>query len=437
MKRYRFGRLSMGWQIMIGLALGIICGLIFYQNKGAITVMQSLGTIFIRLIQMIVMPIVVSCLTVGIANIGDIRKLGRIGGKTLIYFEVLTTIALILGIVMANITHPGSFIDIHKLHATDISQYMSTAKSSEHNSGFWPLILSIIPTNIFKSMSDGDMMPVILFSVLFGLGIAAVGEKAKILIDVLNAVSEVMFKVTNWVMKFAPIGVFGLIGMTIAEMGISALLPLGLFILIAYVTMLIFIIVVLGITAHIFHLRYWKTMRAILDEIVLAFTTASSEVTLPRLMKKTHEMGVSKGITAFVIPTGYTFNLDGSAIYQSLAAIFLAQAYGLHLSISHQITLLVVLMITSKGMAGVPGASFVVLLASVSTIGVPMAGLTFIAGIDRFVDMGRTAVNVVGNSIATLVIGESEGALDREKYNAYLDNYGKEKTPTETDAEAE
>lgn len=437
MKRYRFGRLSMGWQIMIGLALGIICGLIFYQNKGAITVMQSLGTIFIRLIQMIVMPIVVSCLTVGIANIGDIRKLGRIGGKTLIYFEVLTTIALILGIVMANITHPGSFIDIHKLHATDISQYMSTAKSAEHNSGFWPLILSIIPTNIFKSMSDGDMMPVILFSVLFGLGIAAVGEKAKILIDVLNAVSEVMFKVTNWVMKFAPIGVFGLIGMTIAEMGISALLPLGLFIVIAYVTMLIFIIVVLGITAHIFHLRYWKTMRAILDEIVLAFTTASSEVTLPRLMKKTHEMGVSKGITAFVIPTGYTFNLDGSAIYQSLAAIFLAQAYGLHLSISHQITLLVVLMITSKGMAGVPGASFVVLLASVSTIGVPMAGLTFIAGIDRFVDMGRTAVNVVGNSIATLVIGESEGALDREKYNAYLDNYGKEKTPTEADAEAE
>ncbi|MHA2951664.1 cation:dicarboxylate symporter family transporter [Limosilactobacillus reuteri] len=437
MKRYRFGRLSMGWQIMIGLALGIICGLIFYQNKGAITVMQSLGTIFIRLIQMIVMPIVVSCLTVGIANIGDIRKLGRIGGKTLIYFEVLTTIALILGIVMANITHPGSFIDIHKLHATDISQYMSTAKSAEHSSGFWPLILSIIPTNIFKSMSDGDMMPVILFSVLFGLGIAAVGEKAKILIDVLNAVSEVMFKVTNWVMKFAPIGVFGLIGMTIAEMGISALLPLGLFIVIAYATMLIFIIVVLGITAHIFHLRYWKTMRAILDEIVLAFTTASSEVTLPRLMKKTHEMGVSKGITAFVIPTGYTFNLDGSAIYQSLAAIFLAQAYGLHLSISHQITLLVVLMITSKGMAGVPGASFVVLLASVSTIGVPMAGLTFIAGIDRFVDMGRTAVNVVGNSIATLVIGESEGALDREKYNAYLDNYGKEKTPTETDAEVE
>ena len=374
---------------------------------------------------MIVMPIVVSCLTVGIANIGDIKKLGRIGGKTLIYFEVLTTIAIILGLVIGNITHPGTFIDIHKLHATDISQYMSSAKTASHNSGFWELILSIIPTNIFKSMSDGDMMPVILFSVLFGLGIASVGEKAKILIDVLNAVAEVMFKVTNWVMKFAPIGVFGLIGMTIAEMGISALLPLGLFIVIAYMTMIIFVVVILGITAHLFHLRYWKTMHVILDEIILAFTTASSEVTLPRLMEKTQKMGVSKGIVSFVIPTGYTFNLDGSAIYQSLAALFLAQAYGIHLSFAHQFTLLVVLMITSKGMAGVPGASFVVLLASVSTIGVPIAGLTFIAGIDRFVDMGRTAVNVVGNSIATLVIGGSEKEFNRKEYNHYLDTYGK------------
>ena len=425
MKKYRISRLSMGWQIMIGLVLGIICGMVFYHNTGAIKVMQSLGTIFIRLIQMIVMPIVVSCLTVGIANIGDIKKLGRIGGKTLIYFEVLTTIAIILGLVIGNITHPGTFIDIHKLHATDISQYMSSAKTASHNSGFWELILSIIPTNIFKSMSDGDMMPVILFSVLFGLGIASVGEKAKILIDVLNAVAEVMFKVTNWVMKFAPIGVFGLIGMTIAEMGISALLPLGLFIVIAYMTMIIFVVVILGITAHLFHLRYWKTMHVILDEIILAFTTASSEVTLPRLMEKTQKMGVSKGIVSFVIPTGYTFNLDGSAIYQSLAALFLAQAYGIHLSFAHQFTLLVVLMITSKGMAGVPGASFVVLLASVSTIGVPIAGLTFIAGIDRFVDMARTAVNVVGNSIATLVIGESEKEFNRKEYNHYLDTYGK------------
>lgn len=408
---------------MIGLVLGIIVGAMTYHNAGAIKVMQSLGTIFLRLIQMIVMPIVISCLTVGIANMGDFKKLGRIGIKTLIYFEVLTTIALVLGMVVGNITHPGTYINIHNLQATDISQYMSTAKSASKNSGIWDILISIVPTNVFKAISDGDMLPVIFFSVFFGLGVASLGEKGQIIIDFMNAVSEAMFKVTNWVMKFAPIGVFGLIGMTIAEMGISALLPLGLFVLIAYATMLFFIVVVLGIVAKIFHLHYWKTMHVIMEEIVIAFSTASSEATLPRLMAKTQKMGVEEGIASFVIPTGYTFNLDGSAIYQALAALFLAQAYGIHLSIGHQITLLVVLMITSKGMAGVPGASFVVLLASVSTIGVPMAGLTFIAGIDRFVDMGRTAVNVVGNTFATLVIGQSEKSLDHEKYEQYLKEY--------------
>ena len=309
MKKYRFFRLSLGWQIVIGLVLGIVCGAFTYHNQGAITIMSNLGTIFLRLIQMIVLPIVVSCLTVGIANIGDLHKLGRIGGKTIIYFEVLTTIAIVLGLVVGNLAHPGTFINIHDLQGSDISKYMTTAKSASHT-GIWDTILAIIPTNIFKSLADGEMMPVIFFSVFFGLGIAAIGERGKVLVDVLNGVSEVMFKVTNWVMKFAPIGVFGLIGMTVAQMGLSALLPLGYFILIAYVTMVIFCVVVL--------------------------------------------------------------------------------------------------------------------LASVSTIGVPVAGLTFIAGIDRFVDMGRTAVNVVGNTVATLVIGESEKSLDQDKYHHYLDNYKKE-----------
>ena len=351
MKKYRFFRLSLGWQIVIGLVLGIVCGAFTYHNQGAITIMSNLGTIFLRLIQMIVLPIVVSCLTVGIANIGDLHKLGRIGGKTIIYFEVLTTIAIVLGLVVGNLAHPGTFINIHDLQGSDISKYMTTAKSASHT-GIWDTILAIIPTNIFKSLADGEMMPVIFFSVFFGLGIAAIGERGKVLVDVLNGVSEVMFKVTNWVMKFAPIGVFGLIGMTVAQMGLSALLPLGYFILIAYVTMAIFCVVVLGIVAKMFHLHYWKTMRAVFEEIMLAFSTASSEATLPRLMEKTQKMGVDKGIASFVIPTGYTFNLDGSAIYQSLAALFLAQAYGLHLTWEHQFTLLVVLMITSKGMAG-------------------------------------------------------------------------------------
>jgi Na+/H+-dicarboxylate symporter len=419
MKKYRIGRLSLGWQIVLGLILGIIFGGFFYHNQTAITVMQNLGTMFISLIQMIVLPIVVSCLTVGIANMGDIHKLGRIGGKTLIYFEVMTTIAIALGLIVGNITHPGTFINIHDLQSSDISKYMATAKSASHT-GIWDTLLGIIPTNFFKSLADGDMMPVIFFSVFFGLGTAATGERGQIIIDFLQAVSEVMFKVTNWVMKFAPIGVFGLIGMTVGEMGFSALAPLGLFVVIAYATMIIFVTCILGLVAKLFGFKFWTLMNVIKDEIVIAFSTASSEATLPRLMDKMEHYGVSKGIVSFVIPTGYTFNLDGSAIYQSLAALFLAQAYGIHLTLGHQITLLVVLMITSKGMAGVPGASFVVLLATVSTIGVPMSGLTFIAGIDRFVDMGRTAVNVVGNSLATMVIGKSEKEFDPEKNAQYL-----------------
>ncbi|WP_203642220.1 cation:dicarboxylate symporter family transporter [Levilactobacillus andaensis] len=419
MKKYRNYRLSLGWQILIGLVLGIILGAVFYQNKVAITAMQNIGNMFIGLIQMIVLPIVVSCLTVGIANMGDIKQLGRVGGKTIIYFEIMTTIAIALGLLVGNIFHPGDFIDIHQLHSTDISQYVSSAKSAQ-NTGIWSTLMGIIPTNIFKSLGEGDMMPVIFFSVFFGLGTAAIGKQDQVIIDVLDAVSQVMFRVTNWVMHTAPIGVCALIGVTIAQMGISALAPLGYFIVLAYGTMAVFIVVFMGIVARMFHFKLWDLLYVIKDEAVLAFSTASSEATLPRLIDKMDKFGVSQGIVSFVIPTGYTFNLDGSAIYQSLAALFLAQAYHIHLSLGQQITLLVVLMITSKGMAGVPGASFVVLLATVSTIGVPMSGLTFIAGIDRLVDMGRTAVNVVGNSLATVIIGKSEHEFSEEKSQAYL-----------------
>ncbi|MFD1125697.1 cation:dicarboxylate symporter family transporter [Lentilactobacillus raoultii] len=419
MKRYKSYRLTLGWQILIGLVLGIIFGIIFYKNQVAITTMQNIGTMFISLIQMIVLPIVVSCLTVGIASIGDIKKLGRVGLKTLIYFELMTTVAIVLGMIIANILHPGTMIDIHSLHGSDISQYMATAKSAKHT-GLWDTLLGIIPTNIFSSLASGNMMPVIFFSVFFGLGIAAIGEKGKILIEFLQAVQEVMFKVTNWVMHAAPIGVCALIGVALAEMGISALIPLGYFVIITYSTMIIFVLVVMGIVARLFKFHIMDLLSVIRNEIILAFSTASSEAVLPKMIEKMDRFGTNQGIVSFVIPTGYTFNLDGSAIYQSLAALFLAQAYGIHLSIGHQITLLVVLMLTSKGMAGVPGASFVVLLATISTIGVPMSGLTFIAGIDRIVDMGRTAVNVVGNSLATVVIGKSENEFDEQKSEKYI-----------------
>lgn len=399
--------------------MGIILGVVFYKNKMAITAMQNIGTMFIGLIQMIVLPIVISSLTVGIAKMGDMRKLGRVGLKTLVYFEILSTIAIVLGMIAGNVFEPGAHVNIHNLQATNISSYLSTAKSAGTGS-LWETVMDIVPTNIFSSLSDNKMVQVILFSVFFGLGTAAIGPKGQVIIDLLDAIAEVMFKVTNWVMRLAPIGVGALIGATVAQMGLGSLKSLGYFIFVAYLTMIIFIVVILGIVLRIYHVNIFDLFRVLREEIILAFTTASSEATLPRIVSKMEKFGVSQGVVSFVVPTGYTFNLDGSAIYQAIGALFMAQAYNIHLSLAQQITLLVVLMITSKGMAGVPGASFVVLLATVATIGVPAQGLAFIAGVDRLVDMGRTVVNVVGNSTASIVIAKSEHDFDDSKNTAYL-----------------
>lgn len=411
--------IGLGWRIVFGLIIGIVLGVLFFKNKMAITAMQNIGTMFIGLIQMIVLPIVVSSLTVGIAKMGDIRKLGRVGLKTLIYFEILSTIAIVLGMIAGNVFEPGAHVNVHNLQATNISSYVSTAKSAS-SGGIWSTVMDVVPTNFFASLADSKMLQVIVFSVFFGLGTAAIGQKGQIIIDVLDAVAEVMFKVTNWVMQLAPIGVGALIGATVAQMGLNSLKSLGYFIFVAYLAMIIFVIVVLGGVLKIYNVNILNLFKVLRDEMILAFTTASSEATLPRIVSKMEKFGVSQGIVSFVVPTGYSFNLDGSAIYQAIGALFMAQAYNIHLSIMQQLTLLVVLMITSKGMAGVPGASFVVLLATVSSIGVPAQGLAFIAGVDRLIDMGRTVVNVVGNSTASIVISKSEKDFDEKKNITYL-----------------
>lgn len=411
--------IGLGWRIVFGLIIGIVLGVLFFKNKMAITAMQNIGTMFIGLIQMIVLPIVVSSLTVGIAKMGDIRKLGRVGLKTLIYFEILSTIAIVLGMIAGNVFEPGAHVNVHNLQATNISSYLSTAKSAS-SGGIWSTVMDVVPTNFFASLADSKMLQVIVFSVFFGLGTAAIGQKGQIIIDVLDAVAEVMFKVTNWVMQLAPIGVGALIGATVAQMGLNSLKSLGYFIFVAYLTMIIFMIVVLGGILKIYNVNILNLFKVLRDEMILAFTTASSEATLPRIVSKMEKFGVSQGIVSFVVPTGYSFNLDGSAIYQAIGALFMAQAYNIHLSVMQQLTLLVVLMITSKGMAGVPGASFVVLLATVSSIGVPAQGLAFIAGVDRLIDMGRTVVNVVGNSTASIVISKSEKDFDEKKNITYL-----------------
>ena len=406
-------------QIILGLILGIIVGAIFYGNPVVVSYLQPFGDIFIRLIKMIVVPIVFSSLVVGVAGVGDIKKVGKIGGKTILYFEVVTTFAIIIGLLVANLAHPGNGVNISELSTTSIDKYMSTAEAAS-NHGFMDTFINIVPTNIFESLAKGDLLPIIFFSVMFGLGVAAIGEKGKPVLNICQGVADAMFWVTNQIMKVAPLGVFGLIGVTVSKFGLASLIPLGKLVITVYCAMIFFVFVVLGFVAKLSGTSILSLIKILKDEIILAYTTASSEAVLPKLMEKMEKFGCPKAITSFVIPTGYSFNLDGSTLYQAIAALFIAQIYGIHLPLSTQINLVLVLMLTSKGMAGVPGASFVVLLATVGSVGIPVEGVAFIAGIDRIVDMARTTVNVIGNSLAVVVISKWEKQYDAKEGEQYL-----------------
>lgn len=412
-------KFGLAWQILVGLILGIAVGAIFYGNPEVQTYLQPIGTIFIRLIKMIVIPIVVASLIVGVAGVGDIKKLGSLGGKTILYFEIITTIAIIIGLAAANLFHPGTGIDMENLSKKDIGGYLSTTEQVESHS-FADTFINIVPQNLFESLVKGDMLAIIFFSVFFGLGVAAIGEKGKPVLAFFQGTAEAMFYVTNQIMKFAPFGVFALIGVTVSTFGVSSLIPLSKLIFTVYGAMIFFILVVLGLTAKLVGINIFNLIRILKDELILAYSTASSETVLPKIMEKMERFGCPKAITSFVIPTGYSFNLDGSTLYQALAAIFIAQMYGIDLSISQQISLMLVLMVTSKGIAGVPGVSFVVLLATLGSVGIPLEGLAFIAGIDRILDMARTVVNVIGNSLAAVVMSKWEKQFDSEKAEKYI-----------------
>lgn len=417
-------RISLAWQILIGLVLGIAVGAVFYGNPAVETYLQPVGDIFLHLIKMIVVPIVFSTLVVGVAGVGDVKKLGKLGGKTILYFEIITTIAIIVGLLVANIVQPGDGVNMKQLTKTDIQSYVDTAnQQNTHN--FVDTVVGIVPTNPFAAFANGDMLAVIFFSVMFGLAVAAIGERGKPVLAFFKGASDAMFWVTNKVMRFAPFGVFALIGVTISKFGIHSLVPLLKLVLSVYGAMILFVILILGLVAKfVCKVNLWTMIKILKDELILAYSTASSETVLPRIMEKMEKFGCPKSITSFVIPTGYSFNLDGSTLYQALAALFIAQMYNIHMPIEKQIMLVLVLMLTSKGIAGVPGVSFVVLLATLGSVGIPLEGLAFIAGIDRILDMGRTAVNVVGNSLAAVVISTWEKQYDREKGNAYARGEG-------------
>ncbi len=411
-------KVSLAWQILLALVLGILLGsYLHYHAESRDWLISNLltpaGDIFIHLIKMIVVPIVISTLVVGIAGVGDAKQLGRIGAKTIIYFEVITTVAIVLGITLANVFQPGSGIDMSQLAAVDISKYQNTtAEVQSHAHGLMGTILSLVP--------KGDMLPIIFFSVLFGLGLSSLpATHREPLVTVFRSISETMFKVTHMVMRYAPVGVFALISVTVATFGFASLWPLAKLVILVYFAILFFALVVLGIVARVCGLSIWTLIRILKDELILAYSTASSESVLPRIIEKMEAYGAPASITSFVVPTGYSFNLDGSTLYQSIAAIFIAQLYGIDLSIWQEITLVLTLMVTSKGIAGVPGVSFVVLLATLGSVGIPLEGLAFIAGVDRILDMARTALNVVGNALAVLVIAKWEHKFDRKKALAY------------------
>ncbi|ASL46359.1 Proton glutamate symport protein [Burkholderia sp. AD24] len=424
-------RIGLAWQILIGLVVGIAVGVVLNRfpehREAAITgFLQPAGDIFIRLIKMVVVPIVFTSMVMGIAGVGDGHSLGRIGLKTLVYFEVITTIAIVLGLVLGNVLHPGLGTDLSQLGHTDISRYQQTSQQTQGHHGFMSLLLGIIPDNIIMAMGRGDLLPVIFFSVLFGLGLQSVpAEYRNPVLATFKGIGDAMFKVTAMVMRYAPFGVCALIAVTVASFGFGSLLPLVKLVAVTYLAIILFAVFVLGTTARIFGFNFFTLLRVIKDELIIAFSTCSSATVLPQLMKKMEDFGVPRSIATFVVPTGYTFNLDGASIYLGIGTLFVAQLYGVHLGLQEQIVLVLTMVVTSKGAAGVPGFMFVILLTTLASAGLPLEGLAFIAGVDRIMDMGRTALNVVGNALAPLVIAKWEGQYDAEKGRAYIESLSK------------
>ena len=419
-------KISLPTQVIIALVLGVIVGLLLFGQDNLANYIKPFGDIFLNLIKMIIIPIVFCALALSISNLGDSKKVGSYGWKAILYFEIITTVAIGLGIIIGNLFKPGAGLDYNKLPKGDISKYQSSAHSAEQASTYGnhliDTIVNIVPTNLFESLAKGDLLPIIFFAVFFGLGLAAIGEKAEPVKGFLSGTLEAVFWMINKILKLAPIGVFAFICTTVMTFGVSALVPLLKLLLVVVGAMICFVVVVLGIVARMVGVSIFSIMKILKSELLLAFSTSSSEAVLPVIMKKMENFGAPKDVTSFVIPIGYSFNLDGSALYQSIAALFVAQMYDVHLSLTEQIVLMATLMIASKGMAGVPGVSIVVLLTTLGSMHLPAQGLALIIGIDRLLDMVRTCVNVMGNALSTIVVAKWEKVYDKEKGQKYLNS---------------
>jgi proton glutamate symport protein len=399
-------------QIFLGLVLGVAVGYIWPTFGVAI---RPIADAFLRLIRMIVAPLLFTTLVTGIAGTHDLKSLGRIGIKAIIYFEVATTIALAIGLFLVNFFQPGAGLAI-PIGGGDTAAVASMAQSQQHP---WDIFLHIFPTSVVDAMARGDILQVVVFASFFGVALAAIGVAGRPLFDMLESTALVMFKVTHYVMALAPLGVFAAIAATVGGKGLAVLVTLAKVIALMYAGLVIFVVIVIAGAAYLIRVPFLRFAAAIREPFLIAFSTASSEAALPKALEVMERFGVPKNIVAFVLPTGYSFNLDGTTLYLSLASVFVAQLAGVHLTIGQQVTMMLTLMLASKGVAGVPRGALVVLAAMLTQFGLPLEGAAILLGIDQIMDMGRTAVNVMGNCIATAVVARWEGVFDDERMRQF------------------
>jgi len=399
---------SLSFQVSVGVVLAIAFGYFFPARAVA---MKPLGDVFIRLITMIITLVIFCTLVTGIAGMEDLKKVGRVGGKALLYFEIISTIALLIGLAVGNLVRPGTGfnVDPSTLDAGAVAQYAGAGKSQSAVD----FIAHIVPSTVVDAFAKGDILQVLFISLLFGFGLSLAGPRCKPLLALLDAMTAAVFRVVALLMRVAPIGAFGAMAFTVGKYGLSSLRPLLQLTLTLYITSLLFILLVLGLVARVAGFGILRLLWFLREEIVVVLATSSSEPVLPSLMAKLEKLGCSKALVGLVVPTGYTFNADGTSLYMTLAALFVAQATNTHLTLVQQLTILGIALLTSKGASGVQGAAFVALVATLMVIPtVPVAGMALILGIDRFLSMCRAVVNMIGNAIATLVVARWESELD-------------------------
>ncbi|MDO8179638.1 MAG: dicarboxylate/amino acid:cation symporter [Undibacterium sp.] len=399
---------SLYFQVISAIIIGVLLGY-FQPETGA--AMKPLGDAFIKLIKMMIAPIIFCTVVVGIAGMEDMKKVGKTGGMALLYFEVVSTLALIIGLIVVNVMQPGvgMNIDVQTLDTKGIAAFAAPGKMQTTTDFF----MAIIPSTIVDAFAKGEILQVLMFSVLFGFALHRFGGRGTMIFDFIEKFSHVLFVIVGYIMKVAPIGAFGAMAFTIGKFGVGSLLSLGYLMGTFYATCLIFIFGVLGAIAKLHGFSVWKFIKYIKEELLIVLGTSSSESVLPRMMAKLENLGVKKSVVGLVIPTGYSFNLDGTSIYLTMAAVFIAQATNTPMSLTQQITLLAVLLLTSKGAAGITGSGFIVLAATLSAVGgVPVAGLALILGIDRFMSEARALTNLIGNGVATIVVGKWGNDVD-------------------------